>query len=315
MEPVNRSIWEQLGNVLRSHRSERNGMTILLGIMLLLAGHAVYQQWFRPAPQTDLPAIEQELRSWIATRRSAAESVQVLEPFAFDPNTLDREGWLALGLQERQVDGILRYRDKGGVFRTKRDVARLYGLREGDYERLQPFIQLPDSLPRRRPRTWPKRDHQERTFPAERTTWTGERAPRPAITKVEVNTADSAALVALPGIGPSFARGILAYRDRLGGYRSLDQLAEVYVLRDKPDALARMEELLVVDSLMLRRIPINTCTVEELAAHPYISWDQARPLMAYRTQHGPFQAVSDIRKSVVIDEATFLKLAPYLTVE
>jgi DNA uptake protein ComE-like DNA-binding protein len=132
---------------------------------------------------------------------------------------------------------------------------------------------------------------------------------------VEVNSADTTALIDLPGIGPAFARGIVKFRDRLGGYHHLDQLAEVYVLKDKPDAVERLKELLIVDTLMIVRIPINTCTVEALAAHPYAGWKIAKPLIAYRKQHGPFRNVADITGCAVVDEAVFRKLAPYLTVE
>jgi DNA uptake protein ComE-like DNA-binding protein len=203
---------------------------------------------------------------------------------------------------------------KGGKFRTKKDVAKLYALSPADYERLEPFILLPDSIPKKRyrsgkPRQWPERNTAEPV--AAKPAWTDRRT----LSKVEVNSADSLALVALPGIGPSFAKGILAYRERLGGFVSMEQLAEVYVLKDKPDALVRMKELLVLDTLLVKRIPINSCTVEELAEHPYARWKLAKPLIAYRAQHGPFRTVADIRGCVLIDDEAFRKLAPYLSVE
>lgn len=136
-------------------------------------------------------------------------------------------------------------------------------------------------------------------------------APRP----VEINTADTSSLIALPGIGPAFARGIVKYRDMLGGFVSLDQLAEVYVLKDKPDALLKLKSLLILDPHAVLRIPINTCTEEELAAHPYARWKVAKPLIAYRSQHGPFTDVTAIRGCAVISEEVFRKLAPYLSVE
>jgi DNA uptake protein ComE-like DNA-binding protein len=106
---------------------------------------------------------------------------------------------------------------------------------------------------------------------------------------------------------------LLKYRDRLGGYRSLDQLAEVYVLRDKPDAVARIRERLVVDTLLVRRIPVNTATVEQLARHPYGNWQVARALVAYRGQHGPFRDVAAIKGCALVSDSVFLKLAPYLS--
>ena len=281
-----------------------------------MAVWVVLEQWVIPPKPVDLTPFEREMEQWIAAKAAeAARDTMVPEPFAFDPNTIDRSGWIALGFTERQVDGIERYMAKGGRFRTKRDVSRLYSLRPGQYERLEPFILLPDELPRRSGSSGQGTTvRREKARPGDGAPLPERNAGRP-VHPVEVNTADSAALVALPGIGPSFAKGILRYREMLGGFHHLDQLAEVYVLKDKPDARERIRPLLVVDTLAIRRIDINACTVEELAAHPYIDWTPARALVNYRTHHGPFHKVADIRGCALIDESLFRKLAPYLSVE
>jgi len=319
---------ERFKELFRLHQGERRGMLVLIGVTALLLGWAVYEQWWGQPVQVDAGRYRERVDTWLATRAdSSAPEGLVVELFDFDPNTIERADWLRLGLTERQVDGIERYREKGGRFRSKQDLGRMYSLRKEQVERLLPHVLLPDSMPARD--RYVRRDKLYPTRGA-RTGWetgTGrsaadgdryEREPRPERTArraVELNTADSVLLVSLPGIGPSFARGILKYRDKLGGYRSMDQLAEVYVLKDKPDALARLGELLVIDTLMVRRLPINTCTAEQLAAHPYAGWKVARPLVAYRKQHGPFRQLADIRGCVAVDDAVFRKLAPYLTVE
>ena len=313
-----RGHWkEELKDVLNIHQSERRGLIALMALFLLMVVWAVYEQWLRPPDHVDLVAMEKKVRGWIAARADTSVTMAELDPFPFDPNLLERQEWLALGLSERQVDGIERYRNKGGQFRIKRDLSRMYSVPPDLYDRLEPFILLPDSLPKHTRERKGRKDKWERspqpTF-AERIP---ERADRHAreLRSVEVNSADSATLVALPGIGPAFAKGILKFRDRLGGYHTLEQLAEVYVLKDKPDALERLSTLLVVDSLMVRKLPINTCTVEELAAHPYAGWKVAKPLIAYRQQHGPFSSVRDITGCQAVGEEVFRKLAPYLTVE
>jgi DNA uptake protein ComE-like DNA-binding protein len=179
---------------------------------------------------------------------------------------------------------------------------------------LKPFILLPDSFVRR---SHPDRPANRSTLWDTAATVEGDRSgyPRTEPRKVELNTADTAALIALPGIGPSFARGIVKYRSMLGGYVTLDQLAEVFVLKDKPDAVEKLKELLILDTLVVQRIPINSCSVEELAAHPYARWRLAKPLIAYRTQHGPFAQVADIRGCPLVNDTVFRKLAPYLSVE
>ncbi len=299
------------------HWGERRGFMLLVVLLSVMGGAVAYRQWVYRPPPVDMEPYMAEMAAWVAERAAAqARDSMPLTPFLFDPNTVGVAEWTAMGLTERQAEGIERFKEKGGRFRVKADLARMYSLREGQYAQLEPYIDLPDSLERtRRPprrQRWPERDDAREGAPGRMARATA--APR-AFVPVEVNTADSAALVALPGIGPSFARGILRYRDMLGGYVSMDQLAEVYVLQDKPDALARMHELLVVDTLAVRRLPVNTCTAEELAAHPYARWRIARPLIAYRQQHGPFVRIEDIKGCVVVDEAVFAKLAPYLSLE
>jgi competence protein ComEA len=316
MQHYRKPLKEQIKDLFSVHSGERRGALAFVGILVLLFSWVAYAQWFKGPHSVDLTKERMEMERWLAARDSVeAELAKPRELFSFDPNVLERAQWLALGFTDRQVDGIERYLSKGGRFRVKGDLGKMYSLRPGQYEQLEPYIELPDSLPKRASKWEKRKDFGDEREPFPRSTEPYERSERRTFNKVEVNTADSVSLVALPGIGPSFAKGILAYRERLGGFVSLDQLAEVYVLKDKPDALERVSELLVVDTLMVRKIPINTCTVEELAEHPYARWKLAKPLLAYRQQHGPFKQVEDIRGCVLIDEEAFRKLAPYLSVE
>lgn len=312
-----RPLKEQLKDLLSLHAGERRGTAAMIVILMTLMLVYVYVQWFRQPTAQDLEPLRAEMEAWIAARDSAVSPGDAAaEFFAFDPNEVERADWRRLGLSDRQVDGIERYRAKGGRFRTKADVGRMYSIRPEQYEALKPFMLLPDSLPQRRDGG---KEVNDRAGSWEGSTVRNEssslRQERRAFARVEVNTADTAALIALPGIGPSFARGIVKYREGLGGYHSLDQLSEVYVLKDKPDALERLKELLAVDTLMIRRIPINSCTVEELAAHPYVRWKLAKPIIAYRQQHGPFKDLEGLKGIHLIDEGLFRKLAPYLTLE
>ncbi|MBK8339120.1 MAG: helix-hairpin-helix domain-containing protein [Flavobacteriales bacterium] len=235
--------------------------------------------------------------------------------FPFDPNTATSEEWQRLGLTLKQARSLANYLANGGSFRFREDLGRMRSLRPDQVSALLPYIQLPSKEDRSSSRgsssgerTVFARDtaHKERpAYPAARA------VPR----RLEVNTCDSVELVALPGVGPAFARGILRYRSLLGGYTDLDQLAEVKVLKDKPDALVLLRDLLVVDTLAIIRIPINSCTVEQLADHPYVDWKLAKALIAYRTQHGPFKEVAGIRGCVLIEDSLCRKLAPYSSTE
>jgi competence protein ComEA len=313
MDTSRRSRKESVKDLFALHSAERRGFLVLMALLVFASLAVWYVKFVHRPPEVDLSELDRSMQEWVALQAQARQdSVPASEPFPFDPNTIERADWLALGLTDRQVDGLERFMAKGGRFLTKKDLARMYSIRPDQYARLEPFILLPDSLPRRT-------NYRERKGGGivERREAAAPAAPVRNIppVKVEVNTADSATLVALRGIGPTFARGIIKYRDRLGGFVSLDQLTEVYVLRDKPDAIARLKELLTVDPAHVRRIAINSCTVDELAHHPYMSWKLARPLIAYRGQHGPFTELEGIKECAVITDSLYQRLAPYLMLE
>lgn len=314
---ASRPFTEQLKDLLHLHKAERRGTAFMMVLILAAAGAFYYYRLHYVPGTADLEPARLQMEAWLAARDSvdSAGGPAALDPFPFDPNTISIDDWQRLGLTAKQAASIERYRAKGGRFRSKSDVARMYTIKPELYARLEPFILLPDNAPEReryQPRTvWPKRD-SARTYPPRQR---GSHEARSGFAKLEVNSADTSALIALPGIGPAFARGITKYRDGLGGYHSLDQLAEVYILKDKPDAVERLKELLVVDTLLIRRIPLNTCTAEDLAAHPYIRWKLAKPIVAYRQQHGPFKEIAAIKGLHLIDEDLYRKLAPYLSVE
>ncbi|MBP9161122.1 MAG: helix-hairpin-helix domain-containing protein, partial [Flavobacteriales bacterium] len=111
---------------------------------------------------------------------------------------------------------------------------------------------------------------------------------------------------------PAFARGITKYRDRLGGFTSMDQLAEVWVLKDKPDAVERIRELVVLDPALARHISINSCTADDLGAHPYVGWKLAKAIVAYRTLHGPYLDAESLKGCVLVTDSTVQRIGPYL---
>ncbi len=314
--------WRILQDLLDLHSGERNAIVVLFLFLLGAMAYVVHQQWFAPRKVPDLVVYEQKLEEWRTDReaRKTGPVARAGKPvvdslFPFDPNGLSAEDWVRLGLTSRQAEAVHRYEEAGGRFRTKKDVARLFVVDEELYEAWEPFIQLPDRT-ERRSRPPAKAERATRSKAPEVPVAPATAAVAPASAgPLEVNAADSAALVALRGIGPSFARGILGYRNMLGGYVSIEQLSEVYVLRDKPDALARVRELLVVDPTLVRRIDVNTASVDELAAHPYVDRNLAKVLVAYREQHGPYANVEAVQQCRLIDPPLFRKLAPYFTVK
>ncbi len=210
------------------------------------------------------------------------------EKFRFDPNRAGREQLIALGIPPRTSDHILNYRKKGGKFRYREDLRKIYTLRPEVYARLEEWIDLPV---------------KNGISPKEST----GRIKTENIVPFDINTADTTALKKLKGIGSVLATRIIRFRDALGGFHSVEQLDETYGI--PPEVLLILKKAVIIGS-PVKLIPVNEA---ESIKHPYIRSYQAKALLAYRKQHGPFHSVEDLYQIKVLDEETLQKLKPYLS--
>lgn len=224
--------------------------------------------------------------------------VRHVETFPFDPNTADSSQLIRLGLQSWQVRNIYKYRARGGVYRKKEDFARLYGLTVKDYHRLEPYIRISSDY--QPAATLVKEERKERDtlrYPVK----------IQEDEQVVLNTADTTTLRQVPGIGIYFAKEIVRYGQRLGGYVSVDQLDEI---ADFPQA---SKKYFVVQQAHPKKLNVNLLTLQQLRRHPYINYYQARAIKEYCRLHGPLKSLDDLRLSRDFPPEVIQRLAPYVT--
>ena len=226
------------------------------------------------------------------------------ELFYFDPNTLSTEGWQKLGLRDKTIHTIQNYLSKGGHFRKPEDLQRIYGLFPNEFERIAPYIKIESGNEINNYKDFTDKPTIE-AQPAK--TYT----PRYSI--VDVNLADTTALIALPGIGSKLALRIINFRDKLGGFYSTNQVGETFGLPDS--TFQKIKQYLKLENTSIRKININTATVDELKMHPYLKWSLANPIIAYRNEHGLFTKVEDIKKVMAVTDEIYNKIEPYLTTQ
>lgn len=298
-------------------RAEKNGMIAWLVLMLILLSMPYVYDRIRPDQYpvyTDVTAAmdileETKLDSSYAKRlvpgnpgyhssgyaREATRKLGNL--FYFDPNTLSAEGWRKLGIRDKTIETIQRYISKGGRFRQASDLEKIWGLRPQEKEALIPYVKIE-----------PGPERGEPMFPSK----TYERKEIKPREPVDINQSDSLAWVSLPGIGPGFARRISQFKNKLGGFYSVEQVAETYGLPDS--VFQRIRPLLRVSG-PVRKININTADENELKAHPYIRYRLAGAIVQFRQQHGAFQKAEDLKKIMILPDSTYTRLLPYLSVE
>lgn len=283
-------------NYLAITKTEWNGLVILVLLIVgILAAPYVYG-YFHKDKLLNLKGFDSaiaQLRQAGVTQTSIADG-ELIEPnkqlpiklFPFNPNNLPVAQWQQLGLSLRQIKGIKNYEAKGGWFYTKADVQKMYTLKPQDYERLAPYIQLPQSNDRNAVKT---------------------------LKKVDLNTADSASLTQLKGIGPAFARRIVQYRKRLGGFHNKQQLKEVFGMDDM--RYADIQGQFTLKPGGIKRINVNKAEFEDLKNFPYLSYKQMNAIVQYRKQHGDYESFEELRNVAILDEAVLKKIKPYIRVQ
>ncbi len=205
--------------------------------------------------------------------------------FKFNPNNLPLASWVKLGLTEHQARVIKHYEEKGGRFFTKGDVQKMYSISPAEYKLLEPYIILPDG----------PAYYINKAKPGE---------------VIEINTADSARLTMIRGIGPAFARRIVHYRERVGGFYNKEQLKEVYGIDE--EKYNQIKADIAVDGRHIIKVNINTATFNELKHFPYLSYKQMDAIVAYRDEHGNYSALNDLKNIAILNDGILRKIGPYL---
>ncbi|MBS1567185.1 MAG: helix-hairpin-helix domain-containing protein [Bacteroidetes bacterium] len=332
-------MWKQfVKDYLRFSRPERRAVLVLLVLILLLF---VLPYWWPshhdsllaklpplPAPGTVADSGRNEKGRKPEDRRAAKTSrYNTDEPprtphlFYFDPNTIDTEGWQRLGLRDRTILTIQHFREKGGRFRKPEDISRIYGLRQEEYERLLPYVKIAgtgwpgnrSSSPKGARQPLSPKDNRLLSSGAAYGAYNNPFPPSAryfAPHSIDINTADTTLLIALPGIGSRLANRIIHFREKLGGFCRVEQVRETYALPDS--VFLQIKDWLVCDSNAVHRIDINSADVNMLRQHPYIRWNIAQAIVSYRALHGSFKNVDDLLKIEIITTEELQRMRPYL---
>lgn len=228
--------------------------------------------------------------------------------FTFDPNQVSEADLLRLGLPAKVASNIVKYREKGGKFKQKTDLLKIYDFPAALFPALEPHIQI---APLEAPVAATNAPAAEVLRPVMYSTRTPALPAQPAV--IDINTAALDAWISLPGVGIALAKRIVNFREKLGGFERVEQVGETYGVADSVFQDIRL--FLTVRSPIFRSIDLNTVDLNALSAHPYFDYKQARLIVAYREQHGSFKSVDDLDKIQAFrDKAWLAKVKPYLAV-
>lgn len=225
----------------------------------------------------------------------------------FDPNTADSSTLVHLGLKPWQATNMLKYRAKGGRYRKTDDLKRLYGMTDSMYLALLPYVVIDTlAIDRWRDSVRMADDSVPRYVSHKRDTI------------LNLRTADTTELKMIKGIGNYRAKQIIRYRERLGGFVSVEQLREVKALQPLLTDSLSADTLLAhffIDSVCVVPLKVNSMRVEQLQRHPYLSFEQARAIYELRRKKIHLKHLDQLRTLDCLTEQDIQRLRPYLSFE
>ena len=217
----------------------------------------------------------------------------------FDPNTVDSMTLLHLGFKPWQAKNMLKYRAKGGKYRKKEDLKKLYGMTDSMYLALTPYIYIKDSIVVDSARI-------DSVCTDSLPKWNSTKKD----TILNLRTADTTELKLIRGIGSYRAKMIVRYREQLGGYARVEQIMEARGM-DKVIADSILPHF-YIDSVVVNKIPINHIRPEVLQRHPYLNFEQAKAIYEYRRKHIRIKSAEELKKIKGLSPTDIEKILIYL---
>ncbi len=203
--------------------------------------------------------------------------------FVFDPNTISVENLQKLGLSEKQAKVVDNYRKKGGFFKQKEDFRKIYTITHSLHDKLEPYIFINT-----------KKAFSQDVYNE----------------SIELNDANVDDLTKIKGIGKYTAKIIIAYRTQLGGFVDINQLKEIKKLNK--NNFVKYKKQLTINKALVKKISINFLEIKALSAHPYISYNDAKKIVTYRTNNGAYTSIKQILDNGLMNENVYKKVEPYL---
>ncbi|MDA3906177.1 MAG: helix-hairpin-helix domain-containing protein [Bacteroidales bacterium] len=308
------SFKNQIKTFFNFNKRQERGAFVLIVLIILAFGIDLLLPKIIKEEPFDFSSTIAEIEAWEASAvketsqktfksktkisNKTENEVIILTPFEFNPNKFPKDRWLEMGMPESVVNTILKYESAGGSFKKVDDLQKIYGLTDEIFAQLKDFIQIP-----------PKETLKE-TIHTLAVSLTEESE---TIILLDINRADSVDLLQVRGIGPFYAGQIVKYRQRLGGYNSLEQIKELYKM-DSSRFFTLLPYLTFKDTI-LNRIDINTADFKTVLKHPYIDYETTKKILNHRNRLGRYAGLYQLKKDSILSDSLFTKLKPYLKVD
>lgn len=300
---------------LNFSKKARKGIFVLIGLFILIAiSPRIYYRFIQPPIQYDVKYIDlSKLKDKDEPALTKTNKYTVPDK-PFDPNLYTVADWVNVGLSEKQAQSILKYIDKGGKMEIKKDLKKMFVVDDELYAALEDKIDLPVSKPKVLRKTIEKKGLKNTSKTTSTKESESEEETKTTITKpISINTATRNDLQQIKGVGPFFADEIVKLRERFGGIIAPSQFLEIYKMDE--EKLNEILPYIHIDKKAVKKLNVNTASIEQLKQHPWITSDMANSIVYFRENYKKYATLDELLLSPYINAKTLRRLAPYLTIE
>jgi competence protein ComEA len=273
------------------HRISKHIQISIIIISIILIAYIIISKL---KPPESFPFTDIEIENTKQKKAHNYTTTHIRTDTIIDINSATYEELTSIGIPKKQAHIIINYRNKGGVFYTKKDILTIYGLNQYIYDKIKKQIQT----------TARKRKQRK-------TDYTKKKYKTPPLSKnINLNTCNASELQSIYMIGEYRSEKIIEYRKKLGGYYTFVQLEEVFSLDST--AIIQITKRCYIDTLEIRKININTAAFQEILEHPYSDYYISKDIFLYKKITGKIKSIDELETNNIIKKEEYERLHKYL---
>lgn len=298
--------------LLSFNRKDRNGILLLLCLLFIVILFKLFDdKILNRSDHFDLEIIV--LNDSVASKRvynkskmissNEVNDYQLTKLFSFDPNIVSRAQLSKLGFGKFQIRNLINYRNKGGYFKIKDDLLKIYGVDSVFYMRIKDSIHIAKSNNYNSDEIFSEIKGGNKNIIKKVLLDT---------LKIDLNSLNQYDLINMGGVKSKLANRIINYRNLIGGYFSYDQLFEVYEIDSA--IVSKIKRKTTIDKSKLIKIDINIVSFKTLIKNPYFKKYQIDAIFAYRKMN-KIDSISELINNQILDKKTYDKISHYIEIQ
>lgn len=216
--------------------------------------------------------------------------------YSFNPNYITDFKGYQLGMSVEEIDRLLAFRAQGKFVNSAHEFQLVTKVHDTLLHKISPYFKFPDWVSKRN------------------NTQTTSKKTAAFVEIQDINKATEADLIKVHGIGEVLAKRIIQYRNKLGGFTLNQQIYEVWNL-EKQTADKVLEQFVVKEKPLIKKINVNTASFKEVLAIVYIDYDLCKKIFDYKREIAEYQSVEEFKKIDGFPVDKFDRIILYLDVK